>query len=995
MAKDVIEKKLSIFINDRDVTNSLTGISREIARVSFTMRGLNKNSETYYEDLAKLKGQLVVAKEKQAEFREEIHGTTKELGAGRNAFANIFEGLKSGDFTQVKEGFSGIKGGVTETIESFKAFIGTPVGAAIAVLVGFGLAAKKLHEYNIEMNEFNTKLGALGIVAKDLPVVRSEVMATANTYKKSFDEIAEKAASLSVSFGISMSEANDVIARGLAMGGTQNEEFLDSLGEYDEFFAKAGYSAQNFVDILNEGPKLGIYTDKLPDAIKEANLAIEEQTITTRDALVNAFGAAFTDNILSKVKDGTLSTKDALAEIAKEASKVGLNAQQAAQLTADLFKGAGEDAGGALKVLQAVGQATKKELDSAAAASENLRAATEALNKTNAELFEIEGYGNMWTNIATFGVKAYNLLLKSIANSINSTAALAKHTANVFIGIYNQSINLVSKLAASISPVLNAVGVDVDKLEKKIESLKAKEFKITPIFNLDADKAVTTQIADAEAQRTAQIKLATENRIKVLTQQKERLEALGKDSYNVERQLLLEQQKQYKKGSDEYIKLANQLLKLRTDHNSKLATESSKREAQEEKDAKAGEDRLKKYLALQAMVAKANLDLYIAGHQSQIKEGTLLTQKLIDGEAARLEALKAEKLKSIEIEKSTNDIIIGLKRSQDIDLNAQDIEYLTAKQNLELENLKATDALKKEYAEQQKQLALEQAQIDYELKIANADSVEEEEKLRAEKAYKDEKARYTKLFNDKKISAKQYSQFVERLDKDQKAAEKQRELERVSQNLGALNTLAGSVGELFGQSKELALAQAGINGALAITSILAQYPKFDGGFAMYAAMAAAVISTTASVKKIQGQKAPKRAKFFEGGYTGNDALYNDQYGKVTQVNEYHANEWVMPAAMLKKPVYANVAGWLEAERKQAGSGGELPGTGRGSAAGGNAGSLAIDATAQLIDVVSQLNATLQGGIQATTHVGYEAIRKINKMNEEITASGANGTINKA
>ena len=72
-----------------------------------------------------------------------------------------------------------------------------------------------------------------------------------------------------------MSEANDIIAQGLANGGAQNEEFLDSLGEYDELFSKAGYSAQEFVNIINTGYESGIYADKLPDALKEADLALK------------------------------------------------------------------------------------------------------------------------------------------------------------------------------------------------------------------------------------------------------------------------------------------------------------------------------------------------------------------------------------------------------------------------------------------------------------------------------------------------------------------------------------------------------------------------------------------------------------------------------------------------------------------------------------------------------------------------------------------------
>jgi hypothetical protein len=62
----------------------------------------------------------------------------------------------------------------------------------------------------------------------------------------------------------------------------------------------------------------------------------------------------------------------------------------------------------------------------------------------------------------------------------------------------------------------------------------------------------------------------------------------------------------------------------------------------------------------------------------------------------------------------------------------------------------------------------------------------------------------------------------------------------------------------FDQQKKMNIAMAVINGAQAITSILAQYPKFDGGFAMVAALAGSVISTAASIATIASTS-------FEGG----------------------------------------------------------------------------------------------------------------------------------
>ncbi|WP_141876200.1 phage tail tape measure protein [Gramella sp. Hel_I_59] len=78
----------------------------------------------------------------------------------------------------------------------------------------------------------------------------------------------------------------DKIEAGLIKGGAANDEYFDSIREYSTFFAQAGYSAEEFINIVNTGFDLGIYQDKLPDALKEADLSLKEQTKSTRDSLV-------------------------------------------------------------------------------------------------------------------------------------------------------------------------------------------------------------------------------------------------------------------------------------------------------------------------------------------------------------------------------------------------------------------------------------------------------------------------------------------------------------------------------------------------------------------------------------------------------------------------------------------------------------------------------------------------------------------------------------
>jgi TP901 family phage tail tape measure protein len=67
------------------------------------------------------------------------------------------------------------------------------------------------------------------------------------------------------------------------------------------------------------------------------------------------------------------------------------------------------------------------------------------------------------------------------------------------------------------------------------------------------------------------------------------------------------------------------------------------------------------------------------------------------------------------------------------------------------------------------------------------------------------------------------------------------------------------------RSKRIAIAQAVVNGALAITSILAQYPKFDGGFAMWASIALSIATTAAQIATISAQKFAKGGKVLPNG----------------------------------------------------------------------------------------------------------------------------------
>lgn len=274
----------------------------------------------------------------------------------------------------IKGVFDTIRTGIVGATRAGIAFIATPIGAAIAALGGIIAATRSWYNYNETIRESNALIaGITGQTGDVVDGIRQQTAAMSEVIGVSQEELTKKAKVLVEQFGISYDEALQKMQTGILATNGTNEEFLQSIGEYSTFFADAGFAVEEFTGIVNAGADLGIYTDKLPDAIKEADISLREMTTTTRDALVNAFGDEFADEIASKVSSGAITTKEAMQLIATESEKLnvvtgemGLNQQQAAQLTADLFRGAGEDAGGALTVFEALNvglSETANELD--------------------------------------------------------------------------------------------------------------------------------------------------------------------------------------------------------------------------------------------------------------------------------------------------------------------------------------------------------------------------------------------------------------------------------------------------------------------------------------------------------------------------------------------------------------------------------------------------------------------------------------------------------
>jgi hypothetical protein len=263
--------------------------------------------------------------------------------------------------------------------------------------------------------------------------------------------------------------------------------------------------------------------------------------------------------------------------------------------------------------------------------------------------------------------------------------------------------------------------------------------------------------------------------------------------------------------------------------------------------------------------ANAELNLFLETNKSKLIGAQILTDELVAEEQRRLELIEQKRIDNLAKEKGVDAEKVAAKIANNEQLTVAELEFETERIRIASETDNTIQANKKTLEDQIKQRKLEQLAIDNELELAAAQTKLEEDAIKAEQDYQAEIGRFTKLLTDKKITQDQFDAFKKSADDKKAELDTQREISKVQQTLKGMNDIAGAVGSLFGQSKELAIVQAGINGAMAVTSILAQYPKFDGGFAMTAALIGAGAATVAQVAKITSAKTPATPKFEKGG----------------------------------------------------------------------------------------------------------------------------------
>lgn len=466
------------------------------------VRALRQEKTEVTESIAELKRQRQSVSQGSAEWLQygkaidkaeaRLNTINQELGETRAG--GIAGGFELPDFGSLLQGgglpnigdlgglssLAGGGGGITASLGSIAGAINpitAGIGLAVAGVVAFGNHVAELEKKFTKLRgEIQKTTGATGV---ELDKLTENTVALTNVFGDDENAVIRSQNVIMKEFGLSADQAFKIIESGYLSGANAQGDLLDSITEYSTQIKQAGGDATDLIKILDKSGKQGIFSDKGVDAVKEFNLRIKEQTKATREALENAFGKEFSKKILGGISDGSITSLQALEQISQKMNDTTIPAEKLQTVIADVFGGAGEDAG--LSFLQSLTDITDQTgllVDATnplvKQQKEQLRLEKELASSQQELAKEFTGVNSAVSNL---GTQISTFVNKTLAEGTRFAKNYAKNYANIFDSVidgdFERFTGSIKKHANNLlkifSPALAQVTGDVFKLTEAEE----------------------------------------------------------------------------------------------------------------------------------------------------------------------------------------------------------------------------------------------------------------------------------------------------------------------------------------------------------------------------------------------------------------------------------------------------------------------------------------------------------------------------------------------
>lgn len=322
MAGENINRRLNIYINDREIINSSRGIDREMAKVRNQIKNLNKGAADYDQQLAKLKNTYSQLQQKQKEFRDDMAQTKSILGSIKSALGPVGTGFLAafsvaGVINKVTTGINDAWKKVVE-FDQKQADLAAVMGKSRSQIAGLTIDAIKYgattSKNASEVSELQLELAKLGKTSTEIKAMTKDVINASNALETDLASAANLVGGQLNSYGENANQAgkySDIMANSVNLSATSYEYLATSLPKV------SSVAAQNNVTFERLNATLGTLADQ--------NIAAETAGTGFRNILLEAAKAGKPyQKMLDEVKNSSDQSKKAVELFGKENATVAV-----------------------------------------------------------------------------------------------------------------------------------------------------------------------------------------------------------------------------------------------------------------------------------------------------------------------------------------------------------------------------------------------------------------------------------------------------------------------------------------------------------------------------------------------------------------------------------------------------------------------------------------------------------------------------------------------
>ena len=421
-----------------------------------------------------------------AKASDALLGQIRGLIGGTNTFGSSLKSLSA----NAASGGT-LLTGMGNSIKAFgKTLLGLLKNPYVLAIAGVVAGFKWFYDYNKGLIEASrlTKYFT-GLTGDAMRSVRDNVQAVSDTFGKNFNETLKTANAMSKNLGVSVNEATDIIAKGLAAGGMNSEQYLSNLQRFAPTFQKMGMTAEQAAVAMSQIDKAGVNSQRALMAMSRASLQLRTMSDGTAKSL-NAIGID-AQQMSQDVQSGARSVQDAMAEVARKLQETGSNSKEAAAVMKELFGARGESAiGDGFLTFLAESNKGMEELLGKQDSLQRLKLkeveVNKELNDVLASLFDMTGGG-----FESITLKCKIWIKEGLVSAIKWVVDLI----NYFIDWYNESLVLRAAVNgfimawkngyATLKVIFNVV---IDAIKALGRNLKALGDIVEGVFTLSPEK---------------------------------------------------------------------------------------------------------------------------------------------------------------------------------------------------------------------------------------------------------------------------------------------------------------------------------------------------------------------------------------------------------------------------------------------------------------------------------------------------------------------------